>query len=124
MGENLSKYPMMFVIIFLFSLTFILSLPDALRHSMLGWSSPYQPAAMYQSNWTTQAFDQIEQDIADISAELFASNTDVPAPADLFLLPSRIATLRAGAADYLQALMQPRALAVLTGRTCLARPMR
>ena len=89
--------------------TLALSLPDALRHSMLGWSSPYQPAAMYQSNWTTQAFDQIEQDIADISAELFASNTDVPAPADLFLLPSRIATLRAGAADYLQALMQPNA---------------
>ena len=89
--------------------TLALSLPDALRHSMLGWSSPYQPAAMYQANWTTQAFDQIEQDVADISAELFASHTDVPAPADLFLLPSRIAALRAGAADYLQALMQPNA---------------
>ena len=85
------------------------SLPDALCHSMLGWSSPYQPAAMYQSNWVTQAFDQIEQDVADISAELFASNTDVPASAALFLLPSRIAALRAGAADYLQALMQPNA---------------
>ena len=85
------------------------SLPDALRQSMLGWSSPYQPAAMYQSNWVTQAFDQIEQDVADISAELFASNTDVPASAALFLLPSRIAALRAGAADYLQALMQPNA---------------
>ncbi len=85
------------------------SLPDALCHSMLGWSSPYQPAAIYQSNWVTQAFDQIEQDVADISAELFASNTDVPASAALFLLPSRIAALRAGAADYLQALMQPNA---------------
>ncbi len=85
------------------------SLPDALRHSMLGWSSPYQPAAMYQSNWVAQAFDQIEQDVADITAELFASNTDVPASAALFLLPSRIAALRAGAADYLQALMQPNA---------------
>lgn len=85
------------------------SLPDALRDSMLGWSSPYQPAAMYQSNWVTQAFDQIEQDVADISAELFASNTDVPSSAALFLLPTRIAALRAGAADYLQALMQPNA---------------
>ncbi len=83
------------------------SLPDALCRSMLGWSSPYQPAAIYQSNWVTQAFDQIEQDVADISAELFASNTDVPASAALFLLPSRIAAMRAGAADYLQALMQP-----------------
>ena len=85
------------------------SLPEALCHSMLGWSSPYQPATLYQSNWVTQAFDQIEQDVADISAELFASNTDVPASAALFLLPSRIAALRAGAADYLQALMQPNA---------------
>ncbi len=85
------------------------SLSDALSHSMLGWSSPYQPAAMYQSNWVTQAFDQIEQDVADISAELFASNTDVPASAALFLLPARITALRAGAAEYLQALMQPNA---------------
>ena len=89
--------------------TLALSLPEALRHSMLGWSSPFQPSALYQSNWVTQAFDQIEQDVADISAELFASNSDVPTPADLFLLPSRIAALRAGATDYLQALMQPNA---------------
>lgn len=85
------------------------SLPAAMRDSMLGWSSPYQPAALYRRDWVTAAFDQIEQDVADASAELFASNARVPVATDLFLLPSRIGALRAGAAEYLDELLRPNA---------------
>ncbi len=85
------------------------ALPAGMRDSMLGWSSPYQPAALYRREWTQAAFDQVEQDIADMSAELFASHAQLPAPADLFLLPSRIAALRAGATEYLDELLRPNA---------------
>lgn len=85
------------------------SLPAAMRDSMLGWSSPYQPAALYRRDWVISAFDQIERDVADASAELFASNARVPVATDLFLLPSRIAALRAGTAEYLDELLRPNA---------------
>lgn len=85
------------------------ALPAGMRDSMLGWSSPYQPAALYRREWAQAAFDQVEQDIADMSAELFASHSQLPTPADLFLLPARIAALRAGAAEYLDELLRPNA---------------
>lgn len=88
---------------------FAQALPSAMRDSMLGWSSPYQPSALYQSGWVTQAFDQVEQNVADAGAELFASNALVASAPDLFLLPSRLATLRAGTAEYLDELMRPNA---------------
>ena len=85
------------------------ALPAGMRDSMLGWASPFQPATLYRRDWTDTAFNQIEQDVADLGAELFASNAQLPAPTDVFLLPSRIAALRAGAADYLDELMRPNA---------------
>lgn len=88
---------------------FAQALPPSLRDSMLGWSSPYQPSALYQPGWVTQAFDQVEQNVADTGAELFASNALVASPPDLFLLPSRLASLRAGMAEYLDELMRPNA---------------
>ncbi len=88
---------------------FAQALPPSMRDSMLGWSSPYQPSALYQSGWVTQAFDQVEQNVADAGAELFASNALVASPPDLFLLPSRLAALRAGMAEYLDELMRPNA---------------
>ncbi len=88
---------------------FAQALPPSMQDSMLGWSSPYQPAALYQPGWVTQAFDQVEQNVADSSAELFASNALVSSPTDIFLLPSRIASMRAGMAEYLDELMRPNA---------------
>ena len=89
--------------------SFASALPSALRDSMLGWSSPFQPAAIYQAGWVSQAFDQIEQNVSDASAELFASQAQLSSSTELFLLPSRLSALRAGAQDYLNALMRPNA---------------
>ncbi len=88
---------------------FAQALPPAMQDSMLGWSSPYQPSALYQPGWVTQAFDQVEQNVADVSAELFASHAQVSSPTEVFLLPSRIAALRSGMAEYLEELMRPNA---------------
>lgn len=88
---------------------FAAALPQAMRSSMLGWSSPYQPATLYQSEWVTQAFDQIEQTVADTTAELFASNQNLGAATSLFLLPARLAGLRTGMSAYLDELMRSNA---------------
>ncbi len=88
---------------------FAQALPPAMRDSMLGWSSPHQPSTIYQSNWVKQAFDQVEQNLSDTSAELFASQSALHSPTDVFLLPSRFASLRAGMTEYMEALMRPNA---------------
>lgn len=88
---------------------FAQALPPAMRDSMLGWSSPHQPSTMYESGWVRQAFDQIEQNLADTSAELFASQAILQSPTDIFLLPSRFAALRAGMTEYMEELMRPNA---------------
>jgi len=88
---------------------FAQALPPAMQDGMLGWSSPHQPSTLYQHGWVDEAFDQLEQNITDSSAELFASQATLRSATDVFLLPSYIASLRAGTRDYLDALMRPNA---------------
>ena len=88
---------------------FAAALPQSMRQSMLGWSSPYQPTMLYQPDWVTQAFDQMEQSVATVSAELFASDVQLHSPSELFLLPSRLAELREGMSTYVDELMRANA---------------
>jgi type VI secretion system protein ImpL len=88
---------------------FAQALPPAMQDGMLGWSSPHQPSTLYQHGWVDEAFDQLEQNVTDSSAELFASQATLRSATDVFLLPSYIASLRAGTRDYLDALMRPNA---------------
>ncbi|MFM8247362.1 MAG: type VI secretion system protein, partial [Burkholderiaceae bacterium] len=88
---------------------FAQALPTAMQDGMLGWSSPHQPSTLFQHGWVDEAFDQIEQNLTDSSAELLASQATLRSGTDVFLLPSYVASLRAGARDYLDALMRPNA---------------
>ena len=88
---------------------FAAALPQSMRQSMLGWSSPYQPTMLYQPDWVTQAFDQMEQSVVTVSAELFASDVQLHSPSELFLLPSRLAELREGMSTYVDELMRANA---------------
>ena len=88
---------------------FAQALPLSMQDGMLGWSSPHQPSTLYQAGWVDQAFDQVEQNLLDNSAELFASQATLRSSTAVLLLPSQIATLRAGAREYLDALMRPNA---------------
>ncbi|RYE99099.1 MAG: hypothetical protein EOO78_15070, partial [Oxalobacteraceae bacterium] len=88
---------------------FAAALPETLRRSMLGWSSPYELVAPYQSQWVDAALNEIERTLADAGAELCALE---PAGADsreYFLLPAQVERLRAGLKLFADELMRPSA---------------
>jgi type VI secretion system protein ImpL len=87
---------------------FARALPESMRASMLGWSSPYDLATTYQSQWVDDAVDSVLKTVTDTSAELFASSGTREAN-QFFLLPSRIEKVRAQLQLYVDELLRPSA---------------
>lgn len=85
---------------------FAQALPDKLRHSMLGWSSPFELTLAYQEQWVKQAIDHTVQTLSDISTELYALNSDDNI-APYFLLPDQLENLRPQLQLYVNELMRP-----------------
>ena len=88
---------------------FARALPEPVRASMLGWSSPYDLSTSYQSAWVDDAVSTVVRSVSDVSAELFATNTAQPDAGQQLLLPSRIEGLRAQLQLYVDELMRPSA---------------
>ena len=85
---------------------FARALPEAMRKSMLGWSSPYEITASYQESWVDQAVDHTVQTLSDTSAELYVLNLDGDS-SPYFLLPGQIESLRPQLQLYVNELMRP-----------------
>ncbi|MES3002149.1 MAG: type VI secretion system protein [Pseudomonadota bacterium] len=83
--------------------------PESVRASMLGWSSPYDLATTYQSQWVDDAMDAVVKTTSDTSAELFALNSATQEAGKFFLLPSRIESIRSQLRLYVDELMRPSA---------------
>lgn len=83
--------------------------PDSMRASMLGWSSPFDLSTTYQSEWVGEAVDTVVRTVSDISAELFAQNNPAGDAGKFFLLPSRIERIRSQLQLYVDELMRPSA---------------
>lgn len=60
---------------------FARALPEPLRASMLGWSSPYDLSTTYQPGWVDEAVGTVVRSVSDVSAELFATDTAPQGPA-------------------------------------------
>ena len=88
---------------------FARALPEPLRASMLGWSSPYDLSTTYQSAWVYDAVNTMARSVSDVSAELFATDTPQPDAGQQLLLPSRIESLRSQLQLYVDELMRPSA---------------
>ena len=88
---------------------FARALPEPVRASMLGWSSPYDLATTYQSAWVDEAVGTVVRSVSDISAELFATDAVQHDAGQQLLLPSRIEGLRAQLQLYVDELMRPSA---------------
>ncbi|MFM9436148.1 type VI secretion system protein ImpL [Janthinobacterium sp. CG_23.3] len=89
--------------------TFGAALPEPLRRSMLGWSSPYELVAPFRDQWADSAMDEIVRAAGDHCAELCALE---PAGADssaYFMLPAELERLRAGLKLFCEELMRPSA---------------
>ncbi len=83
--------------------------PDAMRASMLGWSSPFDLSTTYQSEWVGDAVDTVVRTVSDTSAELFAQDDPAGDAGRFFLLPSRIERIRSQLQLYVDELMRPSA---------------
>jgi type VI secretion system protein ImpL len=83
--------------------------PESVRASMLGWSSPYDLSTTYQSQWVNDAIDAVVRTTTDTSAELFALNAATRDAGKFFLLPSRIESIRSQLQLYIDELMRPSA---------------
>ncbi|WP_454907204.1 type VI secretion system protein [Variovorax gossypii] len=88
---------------------FARALPEPLRASMLGWSSPYDLSTTYQPGWVDEAVGTVVRSVSDVSAELFATDTAPQGAGPQLLLPSRIEALRGQLQLYVDELMRPSA---------------
>ncbi|MDN6886982.1 type VI secretion system protein [Variovorax sp. CAN2819] len=88
---------------------FASALPEPLRASMLGWSSPYDLSTTYQPAWVDEAVGTMVRSVSDVSAELFATGTAPQGTGPQLLLPSRIEALRGQLQLYVDELMRPSA---------------
>ncbi|MBX3654091.1 MAG: type VI secretion protein IcmF [Ramlibacter sp.] len=88
---------------------FARAVPDSVRASMLGWSSPFDLSTTYQSAWVRDGVDAVVRTVSDTSAELFALNTAAEDAGKFFLLPSRIEKIKSQLQLYVDELMRPSA---------------
>lgn len=88
---------------------FASGLPDALRSSILGWSTPYELSAPYQSSWVDEAMNAVVSSLSDASAEMSALELPGEDSAPYFLLPSAVDRLRGGLKLFADELMRPSA---------------
>ncbi|MGE8201917.1 MAG: type VI secretion system protein, partial [Variovorax sp.] len=88
---------------------FASALPEPMRASMLGWSSPFDLSATYQSGWVDTAVASIARSVSDTTAELMAlAPGDVDAR-QFLLLPARIDAMHAQLLRYVDELLRPSA---------------
>ncbi|RKF46716.1 type VI secretion system protein [Paraburkholderia fungorum] len=89
--------------------SFARALPEPLRASMLGWSSPYDLSVTYQASWVDTAMTSIERAVSDASAELFTLDTGHLDAREILFLPARIDALRSQLQLYVDELLRPSA---------------
>ncbi|ACC75059.1 type VI secretion system protein [Paraburkholderia phymatum] len=86
--------------------TFARALPEPMRASMLGWSSPYDLSTTYQPDWVDTAMNSVMRSVSDVSAELFALDSAHLDARQFLQLPSRIDAMRAQLQLYVDELLR------------------
>ncbi|MGI4982154.1 MAG: type VI secretion protein IcmF/TssM N-terminal domain-containing protein [Janthinobacterium lividum] len=85
------------------------NVPEAMRGSMLGWSSPFDPSVNYQSEWVEAAVAAVLRTVSDTNAERFALGTCREDAAALLTLPARLDAMREQMRFFVDELMRPNA---------------
>lgn len=73
---------------------FAATLPDEMRHEMLGWSSPFNPDTPFAPEWVDEAVAAIRQGTEDALLEILALRGGIAAPGRALLFPGRVEALR------------------------------
>jgi len=79
-------------------------LPQDMRDSMLGWSSPYDPTQRFHTHWIGEAVSSLQASLLLLSTEL-ACGHPPQAQTALLLLPKQIESLSWGLKTFTQQLM-------------------
>lgn len=85
------------------------ALPEALRRSMLGWSSPYELVAPFRAQWADSAMDDMVRAASDRCAELSALEAPGADSSAYLMLPGELERLRGGLKLFCEELMRPSA---------------
>ncbi|EON20028.1 IcmF-like protein [Cupriavidus sp. GA3-3] len=88
---------------------FARALPEPMRAGMLGWSSPYDLSATYQSGWIDAAMSGVVRAVSDGVAELLAIGAQEVDACQSLLLPARIEAMRGQLTRYVDELLRPSA---------------
>ncbi|WP_332851544.1 type VI secretion system protein [Duganella sp. S19_KUP01_CR8] len=88
---------------------FAAALPEPLRRSMLGWSSPHELVAPFQAQWIDTVMNEVGRTLSDSCAELCALEPSDSDSSEYFLLPNQVERLRAGLKMFAEELMRPSA---------------
>ncbi|NVL52457.1 hypothetical protein F2S72_25005 [Pseudomonas syringae pv. actinidiae] len=82
----------------------IAALPQDARQQMLGWSSPYEPNAVWESRWSDIAVDEVTQALSEAVIQIGALSGQLSA--DLSFLPERVQALRRNVQMLLEPVFQ------------------
>lgn len=81
-------------------------LPEGLRNSILGWSSPFDLSAPYQSAWVDSAVNAVAASLSDACQELSSLESHGSDSAEYFLLPLQVESLRSSLKVFCDELMK------------------
>lgn len=79
-------------------------LPQEMRDSMLGWSSPYDPTQRFHRHWIDEAISSLQSSLLLLSTELACGHPPQTQTA-LLLLPKQLESLSWGLKTFAQQLM-------------------
>jgi len=88
---------------------FAAALPEPMRRSILGWSSPYELVAPFQGQWVDAAMNEVVRALSDSCSELCALEAADSDSRAYFMLPNEVERLRAGLKLFAEELMRPSA---------------
>jgi hypothetical protein len=77
------------------------------RQGLLGWSSPYSPAATKVADWVDETVDSLRKTLLREQSRRFATGGPVRTPDDYFLFPAELASLGQALRAYVDELFIP-----------------
>ncbi|HEV2145811.1 MAG TPA: type VI secretion system protein, partial [Longimicrobiaceae bacterium] len=80
-------------------------LPEASRHEVFGWSSPYAVEAAFAPEWVDEAFDALHEGLYETQVELL-SQPDAGDPDALFRFPGELRRMHLPLRAYLREVFQ------------------
>lgn len=81
-------------------------LPETIKNTILGWSSPHELFTPYQSNWIDMGINEIYQNLTQICAEICALELEGTSSSEYFLVPTEVEKLRDGLKLFTEELMR------------------